>query len=58
MIVVPKLKVLFFFVLALLVAAGIGVISVKANNASAVPPFSQNWTNTGVLTVNDDWSGV
>ena len=22
------------------------------------PPFSQNWTNTGLITTNDDWSGV
>lgn len=21
-------------------------------------PFTQNWTNTGLITVNDDWSGV
>ena len=21
-------------------------------------PFSQNWTNTGLITTNDDWSGV
>jgi hypothetical protein len=21
-------------------------------------PFSQNWTNTGMITTNDDWSGV
>ena len=22
------------------------------------PPFNQNWTNTGLITTNDDWSGV
>lgn len=24
----------------------------------AIGPFTQNWTNTGVITVNDDWFGV
>jgi predicted extracellular nuclease len=29
------------------------------NNSTAQSlPFSQNWTNTGIITANDDWSGV
>lgn len=35
---------------------------VKADNnyfaLTSVTPFSQNWTNTGLLTSNDNWSGV
>jgi len=28
------------------------------NNTPQTLPFSQNWTNTGLITVSDDWSGV
>ncbi len=60
MIFIPKsyLRFLFFLILVALITSSIGVISVKANNASAVPPFSQNWTNAGLISINDDWSGV
>ena len=60
MIFIPRsyLRFLFFFVLAALFAFSSGIIPAKANNASAVLPFSQDWTNTGLITVNDDWSGV
>lgn len=34
----------------------------KANNTAhaltTVAPFSQDWTNTGLITVNDNWAGV
>ncbi|MBK8425636.1 MAG: hypothetical protein IPL27_06455 [Lewinellaceae bacterium] len=34
-------------------------ICFSAYSQTAQPlPFSQNWTNTGLITVNDDWSGV
>ncbi|HJQ71636.1 MAG TPA: lamin tail domain-containing protein [Blastocatellia bacterium] len=29
-----------------------------ANNTAQTLPFTQNWTNTGLITANDDWSGV
>jgi predicted extracellular nuclease len=28
------------------------------NATPQAPPFAQDWTNTGLITVNDDWSGV
>ncbi|MBA3355736.1 MAG: DNA/RNA non-specific endonuclease [Pyrinomonadaceae bacterium] len=31
---------------------------VQADNTTQTPPFSQDWTNAGLITVNDDWSGV
>jgi hypothetical protein len=29
-----------------------------ATNQPQVPPFAQNWSNTGLITTNNDWSGV
>ncbi len=29
-----------------------------ANNTYQTLPFSQNWSNIGLITANDDWSGV
>ncbi|HYK20142.1 MAG TPA: lamin tail domain-containing protein, partial [Pyrinomonadaceae bacterium] len=34
------------------------LFSVRANNTAQSLPFSQNWTNTALITVDDDWSGV
>ncbi len=31
---------------------------VQADNTAQTLPFSQDWTNTGLITVSDDWSGV
>lgn len=31
---------------------------VSANNTPQTLPFTQNWTNTGLITTNDDWSNV
>ncbi|MFN8380442.1 MAG: sortase [Anaerolineales bacterium] len=58
--ITPKLcfRFLFRFVLVALIASMLGVFPAKANNASAALPFSQNWSSTGSITVNDDWSGV
>lgn len=46
-------------------ASGLSVLAslclAGAAFADAVPqalPFSQDWSNTGLITVNDDWSGV
>ncbi len=30
----------------------------SANNTAQTLPFSQNWTDTNLITVNDNWSGV
>ena len=32
--------------------------AVPDNNTPQTLPFSQDWTNTGLITANDDWSGV
>jgi len=44
----------------LLVLAALVVAAVMAigNNTDQTLPFSQNWTNTSLITVNNDWSGV
>lgn len=44
---------------ALLLAAGvITVLPAMADSTPQTLPFSQNWSNTGLITVADDWSGV
>lgn len=50
------MKALVTGLTALLVVGAVSVAS-----ADSVPqslPFAQNWTNIGLITVNDDWSGV
>lgn len=37
---------------------GIGIRKVSATNTPQSLPFSQNWSNAGLITANDDWSGV
>jgi len=37
---------------------GIGIESVSANSTPQTLPFAQNWANAGLITANDDWSGV
>src|SRR6185503_19099897 len=37
---------------------GLNIRTVQANNTAQTLPFSQNWTNTGLITANDNWSGV
>jgi len=37
---------------------GTGFTKVRASNAPQTLPFSQNWTNTGLITAADDWNGV
>ncbi len=41
-----------------LINAGIGSVEIQANNTAQTLPFSQNWTNAGLITANDDWSAV
>ncbi len=49
-----------FAIFTLLTAQFVGVWSeiVNANSTPQSLPFSQDWTNAGLITVNDDWSGV
>lgn len=37
---------------------GIDLRKVEASTAPQTLPFSQNWANAGLITVNNDWSGV
>ncbi|MEP7271367.1 MAG: S-layer homology domain-containing protein [Acidobacteriota bacterium] len=34
------------------------VLTVFADSSAQTPPFTQNWTNTGLITTNDIWSSV
>ena len=43
--------------LGLLLPLG-SMFKASANNTPQTIPFTQNWTNTGLITANDDWSGV
>ena len=40
------------------VALALVAVPARANSTAQTLPFAQNWTNTGLITVNDDWSGV
>ena len=47
--------------IALLLSGGFTLIWTPATHANLVAqpiPFAQNWTNTGLITVNDDWGAV
>ena len=47
--------------LTLLALAALAVLVVPAARADGVaqpPPFAQDWSNTGLITANDIWSGV
>ncbi len=55
---ISYLRYLFLFVLAVLIAFTVFVIPARANNTAGTFPFSQNWSTTGLITVNDDWSVV
>ena len=58
----PLLKrVLSLAVLCLLVLQHLLLLSpqiVKADNTPQSLPFSQDWSNTGLITTDDNWSGV
>lgn len=41
---------------AVLLVGFVGIAA--ADNVPQTLPFSQNWSSTGLITVNDDWSGV
>ncbi len=40
------------------VAVALAVIAVRADNTAQSLPFSQAWTNTSLITADDNWSGV
>jgi hypothetical protein len=48
------------FATPMLVLAALVVAAVMAigNSTTQTLPFSQNWTNTGLITANNDWSAV
>ncbi|MFL7870900.1 MAG: sortase, partial [Anaerolineales bacterium] len=54
----PTKKITLVLVFVTLLAFTLGSLPVKANSTAAVPPFSQDWTNTTLITTSDDWSGV
>ncbi len=35
-----------------------GVMPAQADNSAQTLPFAQNWSNTSLITTDDDWSGV
>src|ERR1700730_2609812 len=63
----PRLRLVMIFLVV--VALGIAVpagrllrwLPLRTALADTTPqtlPFSQNWTNTGLITTSNDWSGV
>ena len=52
---------LIALILAMICTIGVGYLAsskVEANNTAQTLPFSQNWTNVGLITTDDDWSVV
>src|SRR5215470_7768444 len=45
-------------VLLLAVSSYVVLLLARADNTPQTLPFSQNWSNTGLITANDNWSGV
>ena len=43
---------------AVLIACLAAAFVLFADSTAQTLPFSQNWADTGLITVNDDWSGV
>jgi uncharacterized repeat protein (TIGR01451 family) len=48
----------FTFVLLAILGISLTAQAAHANNTYQALPFSQNWTNTALIAVDDDWSGV
>ena len=44
--------------IAVFVLSVVAIVPVAANNTAQTLPFAQDWTNTNLITVNDNWSGV
>ena len=51
-------KVFSVIIILALMLAGMPMQSAGADNTAQSLPFSQDWTNTGLISANDDWSGV
>lgn len=45
------------FVLALMFA-GFGPLAARADSTAQTLPFAQDWSNAGLITADDNWSGV
>ena len=56
----PSLRVATRVVIATLLAVSGALVALpaSADTSTQTLPFTQNWTNTGLITTNDDWSGV
>ncbi len=59
----PRTVVAVIAVLAVALIVGLllnsaNLRTVYANNTAQTIPFSQDWTNTGLITANDNWSAV
>jgi len=55
---IPHKKLLSISILTVFVLFAFGIIPAKADGTAGSLPFSQDWTDAGLITVNDDWSGV
>ena len=44
----PTQKFFLVFVLVMLAIFTFGILPAKVNNTAAIPPFSQDWKNTGI----------
>ncbi|HAE85610.1 MAG TPA: hypothetical protein DCG78_03760 [Anaerolineaceae bacterium] len=55
-----EFKWLIILIAVVMVAGPLGITFSKAEaNSTAQPlPFSQDWSDTGLISTNDDWSGV
>jgi uncharacterized protein len=51
-------KVFSAITILALVLMALPMQSAQADSTAQPLPFSQNWTNTGLITTNDDWSGA
>lgn len=54
----PHKKILSIFILTVFVLFVFWIIPAKADGTAGSLPFSQTWTNTALITTDDDWSGV
>jgi len=54
---VPR-QLLAVWLSALLLSPFLFLSSVYADNTAQGLPFTQNWTDTGLITANDNWTGV
>lgn len=51
-------KRIFSLVVLVITLLFVDVFLAAADNALAVPPFSQNWSDNTLITSSDNWSGV